>query len=261
MTGMDKWIVRDEANRWTRVRLICFAHAGSGTVPFHDWPRYLPRDVQVCSVRLPGRDTRRNEAPHTDVTRLVEELTAVLANYTDKPLVFFGHSMGALLGYLCACELCAENKGPIGLFVSARRAPHVAPRSAGTWRLSDRGIIEKARRLGGTDERILQNRELMDILMPAFRADLKINECVLPYQASARLPCPLIVYGGTADPEVSHEELAEWRIYTSNSFSLEIFRGGHFYFQDHKSDFMEHFSERMQQLSVMDGCSESVTAD
>src|SRR3546814_15606287 len=60
------------------------------------------------------------------MTTLLDRLVAAIEPQLDRPFVFFGHSMGALVAFETAREL--RRRGlppPIRLFVSGRRAPTV----------------------------------------------------------------------------------------------------------------------------------------
>ena len=57
---------------------------------------------------------------------MIEELAFILMPFLDKPFAFFGHSMGALIGYELAHYLHRNFYiGPAHLFVAAGRAPHL----------------------------------------------------------------------------------------------------------------------------------------
>ncbi len=71
---------------------------------YHSWAAYLP-ETEICLVHLPGRDKRIKETLHTRLLPLVEELTDALIPQLDKPFVFFGHSMGALIAFETARQL------------------------------------------------------------------------------------------------------------------------------------------------------------
>jgi len=245
-TKIEKWVVCYRVNKSATLRLFCFPYAGGGATFYNNWPCYLPSTVEICGIQLPGRESRLAEAPCGEINRLVADVTGVIAR-TDMPFAFFGHSVGALLAFACARELkMKRNICPIQLYISARRAPHIPPRNKMTWMLPRDKLIQKIRRLGGTTEEVLANAELMDIYMPMIRADLKINEAVFEYSDDSRLPCPIIAFGGTFDPEVPYNELSAWSDYTTMDFTLNVFSGGHFYLRDQQPRFFECFSKYLE---------------
>lgn len=43
------------------LRLIYFPYEGGDALVFNEWVKYLPLDVEIFSVRLPGRSVRLSE--------------------------------------------------------------------------------------------------------------------------------------------------------------------------------------------------------
>ncbi len=64
------WVAFRRVVRAPSLRLFCFPHAGGAAQVFQAWHRWLPADVEVCPVQLPGRWERRSEAPHRHMAPL-----------------------------------------------------------------------------------------------------------------------------------------------------------------------------------------------
>src|SRR5437763_15736405 len=96
-------------NRWfamttlyaeaTRLRMFCFPYAGGSPVMFRGWSDGLPPGVDICSIQFPGRGSRLLEPPPTQMMPLVDATARALLPYLDRPFVFFGHSLGALISF------------------------------------------------------------------------------------------------------------------------------------------------------------------
>ena len=86
------------------------------------------------------------------------------------------------------------------------------------------------RRLNGTPDELLKNRELMDIVLPSLRADFALYESYR-YSSEPPLNCPISTFGGMSDEKVSHRDLQAWRDQTNGSFSIRMFPGDHFFLQ------------------------------
>ncbi len=86
--------------------------------------------------------------------------------------------------------------------------------------------------LGGTDVRVLADPELRGLLLPILRSDYRLLES---YQCrpGATVSCPVTVLSGDADPHTTAEEAEAWEQHTSASCSVRVFRGGHFFLNDH----------------------------
>ncbi len=231
----DSWLVRWSRNPKARFRLFCFPHAGAGASAFKSWPGQLPLEVEICAVQLPGRENKLREAPFTDLTGLVQKLAEVVSPYLDKPFAFFGHSMGALVSFELTRELHrARLPGPVHLFVSGHRAPHLPDPDPPIHQLPASAMVTELRRRYDTPETLIQNPELLELLLPLLRADLAVCETYL-YSAEDALDSPITVYGGLEDPKVSRQELAAWRSQTRGVFDPRMFPGKHFFPQTAES--------------------------
>src|SRR6059058_5813767 len=94
-----RWLVVPRARQRVSVRLFCFPYSGGSAFAFRTWPDYLPPDVEVCAVQLPGRENRLREPPARRVAPLVDALFDSLVEQLDVPCALFGHSLGALLAF------------------------------------------------------------------------------------------------------------------------------------------------------------------
>lgn len=243
------WLPYMKDKPQARLRLFCFPSAGGWSNAFYPWSDALPDKVLVCPVSLPGRERLLYEPAFTSLPNLVKPLAAALRPSLDEPFAFFGHSMGALIGFELARLLRRENRaGPAALFVSAHRAPQLPRREQfTTYDLPDSQFIEEVRRLNGTPRAVLEHRELMDLMLPVLRADLEVVE-TYEYAAEAPLNCPISVFGGGEDPEVSVEELEAWREQSTGPFSLKMLPGGHFFIQTAPPLFLSELSRQLHPL-------------
>jgi pyochelin biosynthesis protein PchC len=209
-------------------RLVCLPHAGGSASYFFGLARALDPRVELLAVQYPGRQDRHAEPCVGDVVELAEQLVDVLAGLDDTPLVLFGHSMGATVGFEVARRLAARGAPPARLVVSARCAPS-DHRSAGIHLLDDDGVLAELRRLSGTEAAVLGDEELLRMVLPAIRSDYRAAE-TYRYAPGPPLPVPILGLCGDADPRVEPEHVAGWRAHTDAGFDLRVLPGGHFYF-------------------------------
>lgn len=92
-----EWLVCRRPNPDARLRLLFFHYAGGGASAFAGWAGHLSDEVEVCAVRLPGREARLLQRPYQQIGDLMPDLAEVTVDYCRKPFVLFGHSMGALI--------------------------------------------------------------------------------------------------------------------------------------------------------------------
>ena len=235
----NSWLTCLQRNPRARLRVFCLPYAGGGTQAFRDWGRELPPGVEICAIRLPGRESRLREPPILGLKPLVDAIAPALERHLDLPFVFFGHSMGALLSFELARQFRRKGyRSPEHLIVSGRRAPHVPDSDPPKHDLPEAEFIEELKELNGTPREIMNSKELMDLMIPTLRADFAVCE-TYSYSSEPRLACSISAYSGLEDPEVEQEEADAWREQTDGSFVLRMFPGDHFYFQQQRQLFFQ----------------------
>jgi medium-chain acyl-[acyl-carrier-protein] hydrolase len=248
----DRWILRKPASAVPRLRLFCFPYAGGGASIYRNWAAALPADVEVCAVRLPGREGYLGEPPIRRISQAVDLLSTALSRYLDLPFAVFGHSMGALLGYEVTRRLLADTgRQPCHLFVSGHRAPHLPPRRPRLHDLDDDGFLAGIKALNGTPAEVFEHRELIDLLLPLLRADLELVETYAELPGR-RLSCPVTALGGDADLGVPAEDIAAWRIVTRGPFEPALIEGDHFYINTARSILLEVIRDALDKTSNHD---------
>ncbi|GAA2425470.1 alpha/beta fold hydrolase [Streptomyces macrosporus] len=225
----DAWLKRYRPVRAPRLRLICFPHAGGSAGVFRRWTETLPPDVELVAVQYPGRQERFDEPCVDDMTSLADRITDVVTSVLDRPVALFGHSMGAAVAYEVTRRLEARHLArPAHLFVSGSVSPLEPRRRRDLHLRDDEGMLEGLTELGGMDDAVLADPDLLRLVLPCVRADLRLVETYRP----VRLPpvaTPVTAYAGAADAHVPREGAAAWSDLTSAEFNLRIFPGGHFY--------------------------------
>jgi len=169
------------------------------------------------------------ERPFAQLSPLIEALAQALVPFLDEPFAFFGHSLGALVGFELVRRIRRQyGVHPVRLFVSAGRAPQIPHRGRPIHTLPDKEFLMELRRLNGTPSELLGHEELMEIMLPVLRADFAVYETYL-YSTEPPLNCPISAYGGIQDHRVNESDLEAWRAQTNVSFSLRMFPGDHFF--------------------------------
>jgi medium-chain acyl-[acyl-carrier-protein] hydrolase len=239
--SLNSWIVLPKANPQAHLRLFCFPFAGGGTAVFRTWPSQLPPEVEVCAVRLPGRETRLREPAFTHLSPLVEAVAEALQPYCQQPFALFGHSMGALVCYQLAQYLRQENVQPVHLFIAGYAAPHRPPHLPPVHEAADDVFLARLRHLNGTPPELLNSAGLMGLMLPTLRADFAVWETYV-YAHGTPLACPISAFGGRQDDEATQADMAAWRDYTHSAFSLRMFPGGHFFVQEKQAELLQAIS-------------------
>ncbi|WP_424102086.1 beta-ketoacyl synthase N-terminal-like domain-containing protein [Moorena producens] len=248
MPQANLWFKPSELNSKARFRLFCFPYAGAGNSIFHSWSEKLPKEIEICPLQLPGRENRLGESPFTRLKPLIQTLTTLLHPHLDIPFAFFGHSMGALLGFELARELRRRNwPCPVHLFVSGSRAPQLPDPEPPIHCLPELKFKQKLKRLNGIPEEVLQNADLMQLFLPTLRADFAILETYF-YTNEQPLDFPISAFGGLQDSKISREEIAAWRQQTHRDFTLQMFSGDHFFLNVAGDAVVQTISQKLFQL-------------
>jgi medium-chain acyl-[acyl-carrier-protein] hydrolase len=246
----NKWILFPRPNPAAMLRLFCFHYAGGSAQAFHDWPRRLPPSVEMGAIQLPGRGQRLSEPHVTRLAPLSRIVAQELLPYLDRPFVFFGHSLGALLCFETARSLRRENRRqPAHLFVSATEAPHRRSSDELLSGLPKSALVKKLREFNGAPVEALQNDELLDLMLPTIRADFELCE-TYEYHPESPLECPMTIYGGLEDHEVEVERLVAWSEMTVGACEVRMFPGSHFYLKSSRATFLQIFAGDLLRLRL-----------
>lgn len=212
------------------IRLICLPHAGGSASSFFGFSAQVDSVAEVAAVQYPGRQDRWRDPPVTNLLGLADQVADVVLNAVSGPVALFGHSMGASLGFEVARRLEQAGRAPVRLFASGSRAPSLE-RPEGIHELDDDGLVKELLKLGGTDPRVLADREMLDLMLPAIRADYTAIETYCA-DDDARVACPVTVLTGDDDPKTSLDDARAWQRHTTGRFDLRVFPGDHFYLFD-----------------------------
>jgi surfactin synthase thioesterase subunit len=212
-------------------RVFCFPHAGGSSTFYFPVSAALSGVAEVLALQYPGRQDRRHETPISDMDTYADRVHAALGTVTGAPIVFFGHSLGAVLAFEVARRLERDGVVLDTLFVSGRRAPSVH-RDEDVHKRDDDGVLAELRRLSGTDARLFDDAELVRMVMPAMRADFAAVETYRGTPGAA-VGCPVVALTGDADPMAAVDEVRAWQAHTTGSFDLRVYPGGHFYLLQH----------------------------
>ncbi len=229
---LTAWVRCPRPSDQATARLFCLPFGGGGAAIFREWPRDLWPDIEVWHVQLPGREARHREPPLTRMDAIVEPLADAMLPFLDRPYAIFGHSMGGLIGFELARLLRRLGApDPVHLFVSARRAPHVADPHPPLHALPEPDLVgQLTRRYNGMPRAVLESAELMRLFVPIIRADLTMTETYV-YTPEEPLACPISAFGGLDDGAVPRDDLAAWGDQSCGSFTLRMLPGGHFFLQ------------------------------
>lgn len=229
---MTQWIVRRRRRPDALASLYCFPHAGGSPGEYVRWSDDLP-GIQVWGVHLPGRTTRQAEPPYTQMGALVNALASAVDFDADRPFVFFGQSLGALVAFEVAKELQERGRAlPRRLIVSSCPAPPLPAVQRPVRSMSDNELLDAIER--GTGKVLTQLRGdpgMREHALGCFRADYALLEDYRP-APTGPLNCPITVFAGSGEPWWSWR--GGWAAHTRAPTNLRVLPGGHFYFRQRR---------------------------
>lgn len=219
-------------------RLVCLPHAGGTAGGFAGWADRTPPGTELVAVQYPGRQNRLGDPPLEDMAELADEVAGALRGLPDLagvPLVLFGHSMGSGLAHEVARRL-ARDAGirPVHLFVSARPAPHHV-RGEHRHRLSDADLVAAMRALEGPDSEVYDHAELLPVILPPLRADLRLLDRYRPASVPP-VDCPITALGGADDHTCPVAQLDTWAEVTTAGARTVVLPGGHHYLREREDE-------------------------
>ncbi|WP_255989750.1 thioesterase II family protein [Chitinolyticbacter albus] len=231
------------------LRLVCIPYAGGGTAAFGGWQQALAAAaIAVQAICLPGRERRYNEPALDSIPRMASFVRGQLPVDGAEPIVLFGHSMGALIGYECARMLAARGRPPAALIVAACLPPQRFNCNGISAIRSDAAFLQAVAEYGGLPTALLNNQEFLEFVTPVLRADFGACDRYALADLSG-LDVPLLALAGEDDMRASPGDMAGWRDVAAGAFSLRTFAGGHFFVQQGKDEVLAAIEQYLKGAS------------
>ncbi|MEU7750176.1 alpha/beta fold hydrolase [Micromonospora sp. NPDC049101] len=229
----DVWVRSFHRGPENGPTLVCFPHAGGSASYFTSFSAELRSTLQVLAIQYPGRQDRLRDRCLSSIVELAEESYRALRPLLDRPVAFFGHSMGAMIAFEVATLMRERlDAAPTILFASGRRAPSRF-RDESVHLRDDAGLIAELKTLSGTDSRILDDEDVLRMILPSMRSDYRAVESYR-YRPGPPLTCPITAIIGEDDGKVNQDEARSWGDHTTGEFRLHVLPGGHFYLAEQR---------------------------
>jgi surfactin synthase thioesterase subunit len=226
-------LVELRAGRAGDPTVLMLPHAGSSAAALAPLARALPAGVRALAAQYPGRGARAGEPTAATLGELAGAILVAVRAQVRGPLVVFGHSLGAMLGWRLVLGLESAGR-PVASFVpSACQPPHVPnPDAARMAAMGRDELVAFLRRVGGLPAEILAEPDLLDLVLPAVRADLALSRGYPSAVLDARAAGPIAAVGWARDPIAPPALLSRWCEATTGPATSSVLPGGHFSFLD-----------------------------
>ena len=159
-----------------KVQLFILPYAGGSIAAFKRLTDLIDDCIDVVTVEYAGRGTRAKDSLASSIGELLDDAIAYCHERRNPsiPYSIMGYSMGSVLAYEIVVRKALEGKLR-HLFISAEVSPK--DRSLELRKVenpTEERILERARSLGGLDERMLKNKRFADIYIKPMLSDYRL---------------------------------------------------------------------------------------
>ena len=187
--------------------LFGFPYPGQGASWYHGWPRTIG-DLCVVPLQPPGRQNRLREPACRSHAEFARQLVEAMAPHLTRPFAFIGHCGATPFALQTVFEL--QDRGlplPERVFASSWGGPQRG--IYGTFMdLTDEQLRERIEELFHQFG-MQTNPEVTDIALEVLRTDREVQR-TYRYDASQRVPSPVVALRWTRDDEVPPDEVVGW---------------------------------------------------
>lgn len=224
-------------NPSAKLRLICFSYAGGNPATYISWIPFLPDFIELAVIQLPGRGMRIFDEPYQTMAAMVNDIFVAIGKLDAKPFILYGHSMGARVAYEVTLMLWRfQYRLPIHFIASGSGAPCVVYPKDHIHHLPDDELIIKVGELNGSSEEVLANKEIMQLVLPAMRADFRIIETYCNNSALV-IPTKISVFAGTED-DIAASSIEKWLDLFITNTGIHWIQGDHYFVDKNRADLL-----------------------
>ena len=213
-----------------RIQLFLLPFAGGSAASFHKLTACLDERIEPISIDYAGRNTRRREPYIADYGTFLQDVDAQIRARRNPalPMALFGYSLGSALVY----DLVRTGAYDPRLLVLCARQFLAYPCGTQAYAaLPKEAFIEKLRRMGGLDERLLANPRFLDIFTEPLRKDYDIWAQFRYHPLSAPLKRDLLVF--YSEKDTPWDSVKDWATITTGQTDFYEFGENHFFINQH----------------------------
>lgn len=226
-----------------KISLFALPYAYGGANIYRNLNKYLYDYMEVIPLNYPGHESRFKEKLLSSIQDIAEDAYKQICNNIHGDYSLLGYSMG---GYICyeLYQIIKKNnkKLPLNLFILATNEPGYKYEHKNGEKMSLEMVKETLLKLGGTNEEILDNGDLIEVIAPIVRMDTYAIENYVPTNnITGKISCPVTIIRG-ADED--HENCyVEWNKYFVNECEYIVVDGDHFFMFEDDGKRIEEFAE------------------
>lgn len=203
-------------------------------------------DLEIWSANPPGHMGSKLPLIN-DMTELTDMYFNQIKDIIKPECYLFGHSMGGNIAYFLAKKLYEHDKYRDclkGLILSASSPPSSSYNKRYS-ELSDDALIEQIMEYQVLPKELLNSRELMQMLLPVFRADYRIIESGAEIKIDEPLPLDMYLIWGENDLVEPIELLPMWDRYIKMPFTILPVKNGEHMLVHHDIDVVSGYIQNI----------------
>lgn len=229
------------------VQLFILPYAGGSIAAFKRLTDLIDERIDVVTVEYPGRGTRVKEPLVDNIEALIKDAIKFCYERRNNsiPYAVMGYSMGSVMAY----EMLARKALPGELrhfFVSAEVSPK--ERSLELRKVSNptnERLLERARSLGGLDERMLCNKRFFDIFIRPMLSDYRLFfEYRFPgYQEKLKADTTFFY----CEQDTSLIDIEKWSELIEGKYDFHEMGENHFFINQHYQEMAKVINDTLVQ--------------
>lgn len=234
MKSQSKWVDYYTEKKETAYRIFCLPFAGGAASKYSLWKKYMPNDIEIVPIQIPGRESRIKEPLEKDLVCLGDKIAEVIRDFESdgKPFAIFGHSMGGILGFEVTKKLEEQECFPQICFISSidcislKNTPSIDA-------LDDQQMLAFISQYGAAEDltELQKYPKFFQIFMRIIRGDFIMLQNYT-INKKIKISTPIYAFYSDEDTVVNKKSMTEWKKMTKNSFGCRCFSGNHFYLFD-----------------------------
>lgn len=222
--------------------LICLPYAGSSKVIFKKWPSYFLDDVEIYPIEYAGRGKRFCEPLYQSIQEAILDIMKEIEDIISSEYSIFGYSLGGLLAYEITQKINQQGyRLPKNLIIAACNPP-THKRKGSFYTLDDNNFLDQLKELGGLDEEVIKNPEILELFLPIIKNDFRIVETYMPNEIK-KITCAVHCFYGQHDQYVEPEYQDKWGNTTTGHFHLYELPTNHFFIKEYEDYFVKTIAD------------------
>lgn len=216
-----------------KMQLFVFPYAGGSIAAFKRLADLIDERVDVITVEYPGRGTRAKEPLCETIWDLLDDAVHYCGERRDLelPYAVMGYSMGSVLAYetVVRKKISGELKH---LFISAEASPK--DRSLELRKVenpTEERILDRARRLGGLDERMLKNKRFSDIYIKPMLSDYRLFFDYRFGENGGKIKADTTFF--YCEKDTAYEDVLKWKELIEGRLDFHEMGESHFFINQH----------------------------